>query len=110
MDPLHQPARRSYLGNAYSSHPEVHGPGVITAQVLDVLRLFLDLRVLKENGPSDDGFSGCPSDCCLLLSFTKGNHSHLLSFQTSDLEKLLLLGYSLLFAALSSFSPPSTPQ
>lgn len=36
-----------YLCNPYSSHPKVHGPNIITAEVLYVLRLFLDLRMLQ---------------------------------------------------------------
>lgn len=36
-----------HLCYAYSGHPKVHGPSVVTAQVLDVLRLFLDLRMLS---------------------------------------------------------------
>lgn len=36
-----------YLCDAYSGYPQVHGPSIVAAQVLDVLRLFLDLRMLK---------------------------------------------------------------
>lgn len=43
-DPLYQSS--VYLGNAYPSQPKVQGPGIIAAQVLDVLRLFLDLWML----------------------------------------------------------------
>ena len=35
-----------YLCDTYSGYPEVHGPSIVAAQVLDVLRLFLDLRML----------------------------------------------------------------
>src|SRR4029434_8995042 len=36
-----------YLGDANPIHPLVQSPDVITAQVLDVLRFLLDLRMLQ---------------------------------------------------------------
>lgn len=37
---------RYYLSDPNPGHPQVHGPSVITAEIFDVLRLFLDLRML----------------------------------------------------------------
>lgn len=39
-----------YLGDPYPGDPEIHGPGVVAAQVLDVLGLLLDLRMLEKQG------------------------------------------------------------
>lgn len=47
----------NHLGDPYPGNPEVQGPGVVAAQVLDVLRLLLDLRMLNEQsrGTSEAG-------------------------------------------------------
>lgn len=37
----------SHLGDTDPRNPESHGPLIVTAQVLDVLRLLLDLRMLE---------------------------------------------------------------
>lgn len=37
-----------HLCDPYPGDPEVHGPGVVAAQVLDVLRLHLDLGMLQK--------------------------------------------------------------
>lgn len=38
----------NHLSDPYPGDPEVHGQGVVAAQVFDVLRLLLDLRMLKK--------------------------------------------------------------
>lgn len=38
----------NHLSDSYPSDPEVHGPGIVTAQVFDVLRLLLYLRMLDK--------------------------------------------------------------
>lgn len=48
--------RHTILCNPYSSHPKVHGPSIIAAEVLDVLRLFLDLRMLQNKAEVSRGF------------------------------------------------------
>lgn len=38
----------THLGDANSIHPLVQGPDIIAAQILDVLRLLLDLWMLQK--------------------------------------------------------------
>lgn len=50
----------AHLGNADSVNPLMEGPDVIAAQILDVLGLFLDLRMLRGSTTITKSINGIP--------------------------------------------------